>query len=124
VDPPASRLTDTIKEDQGTGGSARMGWILGQRFGAALMKSMTERQLVKMILSLIEAQGRCLINDQLLSEVLDLRPDLSINKIKPLVDPFQERLAAFCIRYQLRIEPSTINGRTLFVAQSESETIA
>jgi hypothetical protein len=77
---------------------------------------MTEKKLARIILTLIEAHGKCWISDQILADVFDLRTDRS-DGLKPLFEPGQEALASFCRRYWLKMEPGHIPGRTIFVKQ-------
>jgi hypothetical protein len=83
---------------------------------------MTEKKLADMILRLIDAQGKCVISDDLLREALDRRSDASA-ELKPLIAPYDEQLAKFCSRNRLTAVPGPVRGRTVF-ARSESATVA
>ena len=87
------------------------------------MKMWTEKKLAALILRLIDAQDRCAIHNTILDKVFDRRPD-RLDELKPLFDPYQERLKAFCNRYHLVVVPGNPPGRTIFTAQPESETVA
>jgi hypothetical protein len=77
------------------------------------MTRKSEQAMVKMILSLIDSQGQCVINDQILNNVFR-RPDRSDNELQPLFDPVQERLQEFCARHELMMIQGKFPGRTVF----------
>jgi hypothetical protein len=80
------------------------------------MTKMTEKKLARMIFSWIGTSDKCLVSDRILAEVFG-QPD-RFDALKPLVDPFQEKLAAFCTRHELVILPGKDRGRTVFTVRS------